>query len=66
MSRWSNAASRRVCRESSIPLPKTSPDMSPMPTQVKSSLWQSTPRSRKCRFTDSQAPRAVIPMALWS
>jgi hypothetical protein len=37
-----------------------------MPTQVKSCVWQSTPISRKCRFTDSQAPRAVIPIALWS
>ena len=26
-----------------MPLPKTSPDMSPMPTQVKSSVWQSMP-----------------------
>ncbi len=49
-----------------MPLPKTSPDMSPMPTQVKSSLWQSTPRSRKCRCTETQAPRAVIPIFLWS
>ena len=28
-------------------LPNTSPDMSPMPTAVKSSAWQSMPRSRK-------------------
>ncbi len=49
-----------------MPLPNTSPDMSPTPTQVKSSFWQSTPISRKCRFTDSQAPRAVMPIALWS
>ena len=35
--RWSNAATRRRCSLSSIPLPKTSPLMSPMPTQVKSS-----------------------------
>ena len=34
--RWSNAATRRMCSESSIPLPNTSPDMSPTPTTVKS------------------------------
>ena len=49
-----------------MPLPNTSPDMSPTPTAVKSSLWESTPSSRKWRFTDSHAPRAVIPMPLWS
>ena len=37
-----------------------------MPTAVKSSVWQSMPRSRKWRRTDTQAPRAVMPMALWS
>ena len=26
--RWSKAATRRMCRDSSIPLPKTSPDTS--------------------------------------
>ncbi len=31
MWRWSNAANRRMCFDSSIALPKTSPDMSPMP-----------------------------------
>ena len=55
-----------MCRESSMPLPNTSPDMSPIPTHVKSVVWQLMPSSRKCRFTDSHAPRAVIPMALWS
>ena len=40
--------------------------MSPMPTTVKSSLWVSTPISRKWRLTDSHAPLAVMPMALWS
>ena len=34
--RWSNAASSRMCGDSSMPLPNTSPDMSPMPTTVKS------------------------------
>jgi hypothetical protein len=28
--------------------------------------WTSTPSSRKWRLTDSQAPRAVMPIALWS
>ena len=32
--RWSNAATSRICSESSIPLPNTSPDMSPSPTTV--------------------------------
>ena len=49
-----------------MPLPKTSPDMSPMPTAVKSSVWQSMPISRKCRCTETQAPLAVMPIALWS
>ena len=56
MWRWSKAATRRMCRDSSMPLPNTSPDMSPMPTQVKSSLWLSRPSARKWRLTDSQAP----------
>ncbi len=52
--------------ESSIPLPNTSPDMSPMPTTVNGVDMMSIPSSRKWRFTDSHAPRAVIPSALWS
>ena len=64
--RWSKAATRRVVRESSMPLPNTSPLMSPMPATVKGSPWMSRPVSRKCRFTDSQAPFAVIPTSLWS
>ena len=36
------------------------------PTTVKSVLCVSTPISRKWRLTLSQAPRAVIPIALWS
>ena len=63
---WLNAAISLVWRERSIPLPNTSPDMSPMPTAVKSVVWMSTPSSRKWRLTDSQAPRAVIPICLWS
>ncbi len=50
----------------SIPLPNTSPDMSPIPTAVNSSTAGSIPSSRKCRLTDSHAPRAVIPSFLWS
>ena len=49
-----------------MPLPKTSPLMSPTPTTVKSSAWVSRPSSRKCYLTDSQAPLAVIPIVLWS
>ena len=61
-----DAATSRVCIDSSRPLPNTSPDMSPTPTQVKGSVWMSLPSSRKCRVIPSQAPRAVMPMALWS
>ncbi len=63
---WLKAATSRMCSEQSMPLPKTSPPMSPMPTTVKSSRWVSLPSSRKCRLTLSHAPRAVIPIALWS
>jgi hypothetical protein len=56
----------KVLSDSSMPLPKTSPDMSPQPMQVKVSCWMSLPSSRKWRFTDSQAPRAVMPIFLWS
>ncbi len=49
-----------------MPLPNTSPDMSPMPAAVKAVFWMSMPISRKCRLTHSHAPRAVMPMALWS
>lgn len=49
-----------------MPLPNTSPLMSPTPTAVKSCVWVSWPISRKCIFTDSHAPRAVMPMPLWS
>ena len=67
MCRWLKAASRRVLAESSMPLPKTSPLMSPMPMAVKvSSCWMFLPSRRKWRLTDSQAPRAVMPMPLWS
>ena len=49
-----------------MPLPNTSPDMSPTPTTVKSCDWVSVPMSRKCFLTDSHAPRAVMPIFLWS
>ena len=49
-----------------MPLPNTSPDMSPTPAAVKSVVCVSTPSSAKWRFTDSQAPFAVMPIALWS
>ena len=64
--RWSNAATSVVRVESSIPLPNTSPDMSPMPTALNGWDSMSWPSSRKWRFTLSQAPRAVIASALWS
>ena len=49
-----------------MPLPNTSPDMSPTPATVNGVVWMSSPSSRKWRFTDSQAPRAVMPIFLWS
>ncbi len=66
MWRWSKAATSRICSESSIPLPNTSPDMSPIPTTVNGSVETSRPMARKCHFTDSHPPRAVIPNSLWS
>ncbi len=64
--RWSNAARSRICRDSSMPFPNTSPDMSPTPTAVNGSVMTSRPSSRKWRVTLSHAPRAVMPSALWS
>ena len=66
ISRWLNAATSRITRDSSMPLPNTSPDMSPMPTTVNSSELTSRPSSRKWRLTDSHAPAAVMPIFLWS
>ncbi len=66
MSRWSKAAISLMVSSRSMPLPNTSPDMSPTPTTVNGVAPISTSISRKCRFTASQAPRAVMPMALWS
>ena len=66
MCRWSKAATSRMWFESSIPLPNTSPLMSPMPATVKSSRCESMPSSLKWCLTDSQAPRAVMPICLWS
>ena len=44
-------------RERSIPLPKTSPDMSPTPATVTDSYWMSMSISRKWRFTACAARR---------
>jgi hypothetical protein len=66
MCRWSNAAISLMCSESSIPLPNTSPDMSPMPATVKSVVSGSSSRVAKWNLTDSQAPRAVMAIFLWS
>ena len=49
-----------VLGDSSMPLPNTSPDMSPTPTTRNGWRWMSTSISRKWRLTHSQAPRAVI------
>ena len=66
MCRWSNAATSLMCSESSIPLPKTSPDMSPIPATVKSVVATSRSRVAKWNLTDSHAPRAVMAIFLWS
>jgi len=44
----------------------TLPDMSPIPTTVKSVLWVLTTSSRKCRLTDLHVPPAVTSIFLWS
>src|ERR1700719_728823 len=49
-----------------MPLPNTSPDMSPTPTTVNGVVARLMSISRKWRLTDSQAPRAVMPIFLWS
>ena len=49
-----------------MPLPNTSPDMSPMPATVNSSMAGFRPSVAKWFFTDSHAPRAVMPIFLWS
>ena len=49
-----------------MPLPNTSPDMSPIPTTVKSWVCVSSPAPGSAGCTDSQAPRAVMPIRLWS
>ena len=64
--RLSKAPINLIRRESSIPFPNTSPAMPPMPTTTKSSVCVSRPISRKWRSTASQAPRAVMPIRLWS
>ena len=66
MWRWSNAATSLMCRDSNIPLPNTSPDMSPMPTMVRGAVSASTSSERKCACTDTHAPRDVIAISLWS
>ena len=49
-----------------MPLPKTSPPMSPTAATLKGSFWMSRPRLWKWWLTHSHAPRAVIPIFLWS
>ena len=48
-----------------MPLPNTSPVMSPMPTDGESCDCGRA-RFAEVSFTASQAPRAVIPVPLWS
>ena len=66
MCRWSNAATSRMCSESSMPLPNTSPDMSPTPTTVKSSALgvdaqlAEVPLDRLPRAAGGDAHRLVV------
>jgi hypothetical protein len=66
MWRWSNAATSCTCGDRNNPLPNTSPLMSPMPTTVSPSRSTSFPMAAAWRRTLSHAPRAVMPIALWS
>ena len=66
MSRWSKAATSLIACDSSMPLPNTSPDMSPTPTTVNGCVWMSMSISRKWRFTALPGARAVMPIFLWS
>ena len=66
MWRWSNATTSLIWSDSNMPLPKTSPDMSPMPATVNGVVCVLCPNALKCRLTDSHAPRAVMPIFLWS
>ena len=53
-------------RDSSMPLPNTSPDMSPMPTTVSGSRLGVDAEIAEMARTETHAPRAVMPIALWS
>jgi len=55
-----------VPRQQACRCRNTSPDMSPMPTTVKSSELVSMPSAWKWNLTASQAPRAVMAIFLWS
>ena len=56
MWRWSNAATSRRLSHSSMPLPKTSPDMSPMPTTV---IGSGRRRGRDAAVAAHALPRAT-------
>ena len=63
---WLNAATSFIWSFRSMPLPNTSPLMSPTPATRIDVLRMSIPISRKCRSTFVQPPRDVMPIALWS
>ena len=65
MWRWSNAAMSLRLSDRSRPLPKTSPDMSPMPTiGDRRAAIDFAAHLAQMALTDSHAPRAVMPMLL--
>ena len=49
-----------------MPLPNTSPDMSPIPTAVNSFGLGVDAQLAEVALDPSQPPRAVMPIALWS
>src|SRR5262249_53995733 len=59
MWRWSNAAIRRVCLDSSMPLANTSPGMSPAPDPGEACGWPLRPRGPQGGLTGCPAPIAA-------
>ena len=67
MSRWSKAATSLVVRLAQHAVAEhVARHVADTDATVNGVLAMSTSISRKWRFTASQAPRAVIPIFLWS
>ncbi len=63
---WLNAASSLMWRREQHPVAEHVAGHVADPDDGEVGLWMSVPSSRKWRLTDSHAPRAVIPICLWS